>query len=744
MSEAGFGAPGSPIEIEALAVPKARQLAEFLQSGPHASARLMEVRLTEGADRTETVVLEVDVEVGQVPLHDIRPVERMAVSFSESDRSWPQVLALRADFPRDVPHLFPRIEEEACSLCLYEDSYEELKLRWTAVKVVERIRFWLRETSRSSLHGSDQPLEPLFVGGSESLVVPSEIFSGDAGTPEQLTVFFHDQGSHRNVYVATRGVRTPGTAVGSFVATVFVAAPRTQRAIRFAPRSLLELQGVAQAAGLDLLGELRARLPEWQRNAQFLGSRLILIVAFPKVRDGASSVEAADLWAFGTVQSLTEIGEALSLWQVTASGVVGALVGVTFDTQKAADIALTQLNPYLTLSREMAAAANGVAADARKMTAIGMGALGSQIVGTLIRMGCGQWKFIDDDVFLPHNAARHELPHSAVGWTKVRAITDWANRILACPVADEGVVADVLEPGSRSQAVAEALETADIIADFSANQAVARHLARNGPRKARCVSSFMNPSGTDVVVLAEDAQRQVRIDAVEMQYYRLLLEEGELAEHFKIPEGRIRTARSCRDISTILPADAVAHNAAVAGRGFRLALSEEEASIRVWRSDPDFNTRMFQQEVAPPIEYKLGSFRLVTDEGFVASVRAQRSLKLPKETGGVLLGSWDLQRRIVYVVATIASPDDSEEYPTSYIRGCAGLKSAVDSAGARTGGQLQYVGEWHSHPDEHSVAPSDKDAELFAWLRDYITQDGYVPVMLIVGQSELGWFVGSL
>ena len=171
-----------------------------------------------------------------------------------------------------------------------------------------------------------------------------------------------------------------------------------------------------------------------------------------------------------------------------------------------------------------------------------------------------------------------------------------------------------------------------------------------------------------------------------------------------------------------------------------MALSQDQGRICVWSSDQDFNTRLFQRSPAETIEGAVGKIRLVTDRVFLNSVRAERQRQLPGETGGVLLGSWDLQRGIVYVVATIPSPDDSEERPTSYTRGCRGLESAVSDAIARTGGQLQYLGEWHSHPNGHSAEPSDDDSKLFDWVREYTNQDGYPPVMLIVGRKNpVGW-----
>jgi len=740
-SEAWFQAPGELVNTEELVLPKSHQLAKFLLSGVHPNARLLEARSSAGPERFEAIVLEVDAEVGQVPLRDIRSVERLAVMFSKSDDSWPLVLALRKDFPRDLSHLFPQLEGEPCSLCLYEDSYEELRLRWTAVKVVERIRFWLRESSRASLHGPDQPLEALFVGRFESLVLPTDLFTGDGSAPEHLSIQCCEQAPHSNVYVSTRAAGNAN--IGEFVATVFVGAPRVQGGMRFAPGNLLGLNDAANAAGVDVIDGLRHRLMEWQHDARLLKSRLIIVVAFPKTRQKGSPVEASDIWAFGTHQSLAQLGEMLGLWQVMAGGQVAGLVGVNFDTKSAVDIALTPLNPQFALSRARAAAANGLAGDARRITAVGVGALGSQITGNLVRSGYGQWKFIDDDMFLPHNAARHELPHSMVGRTKVTALTQWVNSILSEPVAEPGIVANLLVPGDKREIVESALRWAEVVADFSASQAVARHLARDFGGSARCVSAFMNPSGTDLILLAEDHSRTTRLDALEMQYYRMLLEETELSDHFRPPEGQVRIARSCRDVSAVLPGDAVSHHSAIASRGLRMALAQDQGRICVWSSDQDFNTRLFQRSPVDAVEGTVGETQLVTDGSFLSSVRAERERKLPHETGGVLLGSWDLQRGIVYVVAMVPSPDDSEERPTSYIRGCRGLEAAVSDAIARTGGQLQYLGEWHSHPDGLSAEPSEDDCKLFDWVSEHTSQDGYLPVMLIVGEKESRWLVGA-
>jgi hypothetical protein len=57
---------------------------------------------------------------------------------------------------------------------------------------------------------------------------------------------------------------------------------------------------------------------------------------------------------------------------------------------------------------------------------------------------------------------------------------------------------------------------------------------------------------------------------------------------------------------------------------------------------------------------------------------------------------------------------------------------------------LQYIGEWHSHPKCHGTAPSDDDRRVFEWITDKTTEDGQQPVMAIVGELDVRWFVASI
>lgn len=129
-------APGVVVTAGDLKLPRSLALHEFLLSQLNPHAELVEVRRT--GEGNEAIIFEVEVEVSQVRAFDIHPRERLAVIFRQEEELNPEVLALRKNFPY-VPHLNPRDEEIPRSLCLYEESFDELRLTWTPANFVHQV-----------------------------------------------------------------------------------------------------------------------------------------------------------------------------------------------------------------------------------------------------------------------------------------------------------------------------------------------------------------------------------------------------------------------------------------------------------------------------------------------------------------------------------------------------------------------------------------------------------------------------
>ena len=136
--------------------------------------------------------------------------------------------------------------------------------------------------------------------------------------------------------------------------------------------------------------------------------------------------------------------------------------------------------------------------------------------------------------------------------------------------------------------------------------------------------------------------------------------------------------------------------------------------------------------------HAFADFRVTVSDQAIEEMRTYRLQRLPNETGGVLLGTYDLSRRIVHVVAALPAPPDSRQSPTYFIRGARHLKPLVEGISARSAGVISYIGEWHSHPDHAEVAPSDDDEEVFGHLKTHLDPTGTPYVMAIVGRRRPG------
>lgn len=732
-------APGDPASPAGLTVAKGREMVRLLTAGTHPYARFIEARSSAAA---ETVVLEVDVEVPQHRVHDIRRTERLAAVFGREDKFRPEVLALRPDFPL-TPHLNLCLSERPRSLCLYDRPYEELKLEWTAMAFVERIRAWLALTAKGLLHEEDQPLEPLLLDSAADLILPADLFDPEeAEGAHLLQVRVVAVSPRRATYIAEHWSRSTGDRAEEprFIATAVACPPQRHGIIRKVPANLSELHDFTSSAGTDLLGTLRERLKGWLQSGEefqrMQDKHLVIIARLPKTRVEGGPVETTEIRAFvAASHTVSEVGEAIGIWGIT-DGTPGLLLKPD-NTKQGAEVSLEMLNPRPTLSRSLAAHLNGLDEVARtSITAVGVGALGSQVFMNLARAAFGQWTIIDDDILLPHNLARHALDGSTVGSPKADTVAQVANCTIYGEDIARAIVADVLRPGDQAETVYAALREAQVILDMSTSIAVARHLARDIESTARRVSLFLNPSGTGLTLLAEDSQRQVPLDMLEMQFYRELTANPALAGFIERSHDRIRAGQSCRDITARIPQDLVALQAAIGSRALHRAIQSDGATLSVWRIDEE-NSTVNTVHVAPSeiSTERVGEWMLHTDATLLDKLAALRSRKLPNETGGVLLGAFDLQRKIVYVIDTIPSPPDSEEWPTVYIRGCQGLTRGVQGIEEATDGMLQYVGEWHSHPDGCDASPSPDDLTVLDWLTELMDTAGRPGLLTIAAQG---------
>lgn len=733
---------GETVPVTNLRIEKAIRLARLLQeAGREVFASLVEARKDE-LNGNEAIVFTVDVERPQLLTHPVNRVEWVQAVFTGDLDKIPEVWLLRKGFP-SVPHTMIVPADSPQQMCLYDQGWDEVRLKWTASEFLARIRFWLSKTSTGTLHADDQPLEPLIQYSAAKLILPSDFSVTKANEEQGLIDISRVSPDGAEIVLAAQWKVVGQKRQAYSVAAIFECKPQQHGVIRHQPRNLAELNSLCLAAGLDLVKELTSKIQKWyleKPDPQILKAKLILIVLLPKTRTG-SLIEGVDACAFITAKSVQDVGQ--SLGAIGAEkGMVGYVMDVKMDPRELDKVELGMIQLHNLINASDAAILNGVKPNHNRIVAIGVGALGSQIFNNLIRSGFGKWTIMDGDILLPHNCSRHFLGSWAVGHGKAEAMASVANEILDGPDIAEGIKIDVLHPRGEKARAENALSEADVVLDFSASVAVTRHLSGNNV-KARHISAFLTPGGNCLVLAGEDSQRKIRLDWLEMLHYRGVINIPELKTVLAVKPGNVRYGNACRDLSSQVSQDDVAIWAAVASKNIKRLQHEERAFLRTFVTNENGETKLIEEEISALVFVEVGQWMVRFDQRLLNKLGEYRTSKLPNETGGVLIGHFDTHHRICSIVDFIPSPPDSVEWPISYIRGCEGLNEKIQAIKKQTLEQLQYVGEWHSHPDGASTNPSTDDLQAFAWLIQHMNKEDLPAIMMIVGEREGFRFVAT-
>ena len=728
---------GEDIKPSSLKGAGARKLVRYLASENAAGfVTLVGARACDGA---ELVVIEVDTNRPQRPAVAIERRETVGVYFSPDGR--PTVLPLRADFP-DTLHQNWMPDGLPASICIDDRPWQEAKANYTPAELIHRIIRWFERAGRGELQDPRQPVDPVFCGEGVDIIFPRDIFERADADSFEFVGFAHDPSNPVVIRIAKPGHQGSDQRTAEFVFVVYTLEPKQMSRIRRAPANLGSLAHELKSRGVELVEDLKKRIDRWARatSDKRFNSNLGILVRMPIVSPDGMSAGLIDDVAFIAPTSIGDIGVILGVLQHSplATGprysfllqpeggapalldripVVVARAHVEFDRPRAAQLAGRQLG------------------SAKTVVLVGAGAVGSLSAEALVREGIGErWTVIDSDFLLPHNHARHSLTTVSMGWPKAPQL---AARLkdLRADVQASSIVADITKAAAQQEHVSRTLREADLIIDASASVPVARYLNdhRGGGRRA---SLFFNPAGTAVVLLLEELKRRVDLRSLEATYYGEILRVKSLENHLLESNGSIRYAGACRAVTNRIPASRAQMLSGIAAGALVRALGLDTAVASI-SSVSDGNVQYHGIPSSPVRKLTVLDWDVVISEALLDQIRKMRRDRLPAETGGVLLGVIDLLARRIDLVDAWPAPPGSTSTVTGFTRGTIGLRTAVESAIAKTLDQIRYVGEWHSHPRRASTCPSRIDLEQIAKLTELLAVDECPALMLIVGDDTL-------
>ena len=118
-------------------------------------------------------------------------------------------------------------------------------------------------------------------------------------------------------------------------------------------------------------------------------------------------------------------------------------------------------------------------------------------------------------------------------------------------------------------------------------------------------------------------------------------------------------------------------SALIAGRWLK-GRGRAEASILIWQGADELGTIRHTEVFAPQfMKTTIGDWTIMISSDLVEQGRTLRARHAPKETGGIIAGSWDRLRNTIYLVGLYDAPPDSIHSTTGFERGSVGVFKTI-------------------------------------------------------------------
>lgn len=746
-----YGEAHPSLDCELLVSKAAQQTFNLVTNSNQHDFELIELRYVRNGDCTITDIIVVDCINDQVPTRNgvgILTRERLALVFLADESLMPEVRALRCNFPKTLHQNYVNFGAPA-SLCLYFESWMAVQRTWTAQKYLHRILWWLAETAKETLHREYQPVEQLYFNSPLKIILPPKFEDFLEKDSLVFTISRIDSGSSKSKFTVLIGefVSKEDANKNSFhshVPIILSLPAITHGNTEVFPETLGSLESQLSERGASIFESLckEIKILTPSTGLQHDANRytlLILHVPIKRTTDG--EVEKNELRAFLILEDLSVLGESLGVLQKYESKyfAVPILGNATDDLSlQWQELSILPVEVKTQTTNEFARNASGVIKETADFDAVlaGTGALGGVLADLWSREAWGRWTLVDPDQVEPHNIIRHIAKNSCIGINKA-IVTKYLleNNFFPGYSHVEAIPESILEIDSAK--IQTAIVSANFFVDATTTLYVPRDLSQINDFP-RSVSAFLTPSGFESVLLVEDDKRQIRLESLEAQYYRAIINNEWGEKHLTGHSGNLWVGAGCRDISAVISFESVQLHASILARRIRMLKDKSEAFIGVWQNNSLTGSVDAQIiPVAESISESCSDWRVLWDKEIQKKLYLFRVEKLPCETGSVIVGYIDQKLRTIFVVDVLNSPPDSRETSSEFVRGVCGLKEKLDEIAKKTANIVGYIGEWHSHPSWYSAQPSSTDYRLIQNLAEVLEQDGQPALMIIVAKDEI-------
>lgn len=631
-------------------------------------------------------------------------------------------------------------------LCLYQSPNIEYAPSDAMFGVIDRLMLWLRAAAKSELDPAGAPLHPPAVAATtdESVVIRRD-------APQARASGWHWVGT---AHLRKRNNRRLDLDGWTHIDAPF---PDRQEQLVLAPAAILSapLPFEYPSTVLALLLELVRQgidVPLWMKllrlHTIFLSAAdpLYFVIGAPmRRRDDGGDLKAH-----------------LAIWRIEsdAADLLRQTIGEEDDDNEAVNnvyrwaasastrwCGVLEAREELTFRRDGGTPADWV--NGKRILLLGCGAIGSHLGQLLVRANAAALDVVDRGIITPGILVRQAYTDAEIGYSKSLCLArdlaelgsatavkghhkDLANGVFSEFNRDDY---DLVIDATASTVVAHVLET-ELTTPLPAplvSMAVSGH-ARQGMLSVRMPQFAGGPINVDrgakLAALASDRGQA---------FARAFWPDPSDVQLFQ-PEPGCSEPTFVGSAIDMASHSAVMLNAALAQLP-NLPANTAHVTFVERTLDGAPENRSYAVELASPaslVEPRHGYRVLVAPSAskeimsWVAQSRRKRGALV--ETGGLVFGTIDEALRTVWLDRVSGPPPDSEASAERFVCGVEGTRAIADHHAQTSGGSLQFIGIWHTHPVS-SPTPSLEDLQaMFQLLVEEQVPARHI-LMVIVGHA---------
>jgi integrative and conjugative element protein (TIGR02256 family) len=375
----------------------------------------------------------------------------------------------------------------------------------------------------------------------------------------------------------------------------------------------------------------------------------------------------------------------------------------------------------------------------------GCGAIGSKIVMHLARSGQTALTLLDPDGLSPHNLVRHALGAEYIGSNKAYALAESIKKMFMEEAADIFVWHYLLNEGifENPETFIKFRYLLDCTASESFfNKIVMAHNI-NGPSVFSCsISDFGNLG----IMYKEGLNRNPRLDDLQVVLHSKYNEDKHISswlireqQAFTNNNLTVQVGVGCNSETTVLSDEKVSAHSAFFAASIRqeiTATNNNKGKIKLHRiidsKEYSIETDFIYVEPFDVITAVNDPNWTVRFKNGILKEIKRKAAKSKKEAGGGFVGVANYKTMTIHVTDLIEAPSDSIENAASFYRGQQGLSNQIKKVTEGSGGQLGYIGEWHSHPFGPNGLSSVDMASVERFKEEFSKLTTPLPVFLTV------------